>query len=235
MHRRLLTLALALVALPLLSTPAFANNRPATVFITHGIPGANGFPVDISVSGPGGIQACLPNVKFTNVAGPFWVPAGTYTIAIRPANRQACSAAPALGPLDIPFEAGEDAAIVAHLNASGGATAGKFAVDLRPAGFGKARLNVFHLAAAPAVDINVSRGGQTKLALTDVENGDSAAAGLRAGAYEVTIAPAGSPTPVFGPVNLRLRPFVAYLVFAVGSLSDGSFTLATGQTWVQPR
>ena len=102
-------------------------------------------------------------------------------------------------------------------------------VDRKPGG------GVFHLAAAPAVDINVSRGGQTKLALTDVENGDSAAAGLRAGAYEVTIAPAGNPTPVFGPVNLRLRPFVAYLVFTTGSLTDGSFTLVTGQTWVQPR
>ncbi len=235
MKKRFLTVALALVALPLLATPALANYRPATLFITHGIPGANGFPVDISVSGPGGIRACLPGVTFATVAGPWHVPAGTYTIAIRPANRDACSEAPVLGPVGIPLERGEDAAIVAHLTAEGQATAGKYNVDLRPAGFGKARVNVFHLAAAPAVDITVKRGNRTALELTDVENGDSAAAGLRPGSYEVAIAPAGDPTPVFGPVNLRLRPFVAYLVFAIGSLADGSFTLATGQTWVQPR
>lgn len=35
--------------------------------------------------------------------------------------------------------------------------------------------------------------------------------------------------------TLRLRPFVAYVVFAIGSLADGSFTLATGQTLVQIR
>jgi hypothetical protein len=226
----------ALVTLSLLvPTTALANHRPATVFVTHGIPGANGFPVDISVSGPGGIRACLPAVTFTTVAGPWSVPPGTYTVAISPANRRACSAAPVLGPVDIPFEAGEDAAIVAHLTAAGQPTAGKYAVDLRPAGFGKARVNVFHLAAAPAVDISVTRGDRTALELTDVENGDSAAAGFRPGAYEVSIAPAGDPTPVFGPVSLRLRPFVAYLVFAIGSLGDGSFTLATGQTWVRWR
>lgn len=235
MMYRSFALALVLVALPSLAAPALANNRPATVFITHGIPGANGFPVDISVSGPGGIRACLPAVKFATVAGPWHVPAGTYTFAIRPANRRACSADPVLGPLPVPFEAGEDAAVVAHLTADGQPTAGKFEVNLRPAGFGKARVNVFHLAAAPAVDIVVTRGDRTALELTDVENGDSAAAGLRPGSYEVAIAPAGDPTPVFGPVDLRLRPFVAYLVFAIGSLTDGSFTLATGQTWVQPR
>jgi hypothetical protein len=235
MRHRSAVLALSIVVVSLLASPAFANHRPATVFVTHGIPGANGFPVDISVAGPGGTRACLSAVTFATVAGPWYVPAGTYTIAIRPASRRACSADPVLGPLDVPLEAGEDAAIVAHLTADGAPTAGKYAVDLRPAGFGKARVNVYHLAAAPAVDIAVTRGDRTALELADVENGDSAAAGFRPGAYGVTIAPAGSPNPVFGPVNVRFRPFVAYLVFAIGSLADGSFTLASGQTWVRPR
>lgn len=233
--RQLRHALLAVVALVVIAASAEASGRPATVFITHGIPGANGFPVDISITGPGGIRACLPAVRFTTVAGPWWVPAGTYRIAIGPANQTPCSASPVLGPLDVPLEPGEDAAIVAHLTASGQPTAGKFEVNLRPAGNGKARVNVFHLAAAPAVDITVARGNRTALTLSDVENGDAAAAGLRAGEYSVSIAPAGSPAAVFGPVDLRLRPFRAYLVFAIGSLSGGSFTLATGQTWVQPR
>lgn len=236
MRRSVLMVTMLLVLTSGALEPAWANGwRPATVFITHGIPGTGGFPVDISVQGPYGIRSCLAGVTFSTVAGPFFAPAGTYSLAIRPANARPCSAAPALGPLELSFEAGEDAAVVAYLTATGQPTAAKFDVDLSPAGGGKARVNVFHTAAAPAVDIALTRGRRTALALADVENGDSAAAGLRPGAYNVSIAPAGSSTPVFGPAEVAFRPFVAYLVFAIGSLSDGSFTLATGQTWVQPR
>jgi len=233
-----IALLLAAGLLAALSSTAEASNRPATLFITHGIPGANGFPVDIKVVVPGGGVACLPKVTYATVAGPWNVPAGTYTVSIGAHVPGApCSAAPVLGPLPVPLGAGEDAAIVAHLTADGQATAGKYGLDLRPAGFGKARVNVLHLAAAPEVDITVARPGAThpSLSLTEVANGDSAAAGLRAGRYDVSIAPAGVPTPVFGPAPLRVRPFMAYVVFAIGSLSDGSFTLATGQSWVQPR
>jgi hypothetical protein len=233
---RALALTLALVALPWLAAPASASGRQhATIFITHGIPGDNGFPVDISVQGPGGIRACLPGVTFKTVAGPFYVPAGTYRVAIGPASPTACGAAPVLGPVDIPYAAGEDAAIVAHLTASGSPTAGKYAVDLSPAGVGKGRVNVFHLAAAPEVDITVARGGATKLQLTEVANGDFADAGLRAGAYAVSFTPAGLEAPVFGPFHLRVRPFMATLAFAVGSLADDSFTVVTAFAPVQYR
>lgn len=236
MRYRSLTLALAIVALPWLSTPASASGRQhATIFITHGIPGANGFPVDILVQGPGGIRACLPGVTFKTVAGPFYVPAGTYRVAIGPAAPTACSAAPVLGPADIPYAAGEDAAIVAHLTAGGTPTAGKYPVDLSPAGLGKGRVNVFHLAAAPEVDIDVARGGESKLRLAEVANGDYADAGLRAGAYGVTFTPAGLSSPVFGPFAIRVRPFMATLAFAIGSLGDGSFTVVTGFAPVQFR
>lgn len=233
-----ISLLLAGALLAAVSSVAEASHRPATVFITHGIPGANGFPVDIRIALPGGGAACLPNVTFATVAGPWQVPAGTYTISIGAhVPARPCSASPVLGPLPVPLEAGEDAAIVAHLTANGQPTAGKYGLDLRPAGWGKARVNVLHLAGAPEVDITVARPGASHpaLSLGDVANGDAAAAGLRAGSYEVSIAPAGVPTPVFGPAPLRVRPFMAYVVFAIGSLSGGSFTLATGQTWVQPR
>lgn len=233
-----MTLLVAGALLALASPSAEASNRPATVFITHGIPGANGFPVDIKIGLPNGGSACLPNVTYTTVAGPWHIPAGTYTISIGVhAPGKPCSAAPVLGPLPVPLGSGEDAAIVAHLTADGQPTAGKYGLDLRPAGLGKARVNVLHLAAAPEVDITVARPGAAHpaLSLGDVANGDSAAAGLRAGGYTVSIAPAGVPAPVFGPAPLRVRPFMAYVVFAVGAIADGSFTLATGQTWVQPR
>jgi hypothetical protein len=35
--------------------------------------------------------------------------------------------------------------------------------------------------------------------------------------------------PVFGPVTVELSPYAAYLVFAVGSVDTGSFTLLLEQ------
>jgi hypothetical protein len=227
MRYRSFALALALVALPGLTAQAAAQQH-ATIFITHGIPGDNGFPVDIAVQGPGGMRACLPGVTFKTVAGPFYAPAGTYRVAIGPAAPTPCSAPPVLGPADIPYAPGEDAAIVAHLTEAGTATAGKYAVDLSAAGPGRGRVNVFHLAAAPEVDLTVARGGDVKLQLTEVANGAFADATFRPGAYGVSFTPAGLPAPVFGPFQFRVRPFAATLAFAVGSLSDGTFTVITG-------
>jgi hypothetical protein len=48
---------------------------------------------------------------------------------------------------------------------------------------------------------------------------------VRPGEWWVSIAPAGTGMPVFGPAAVELMPFTAYLVYAVGSVDTGSFTL----------
>jgi hypothetical protein len=216
---------LALVGALLGSSATDAAAQPASVFVVHGIPGADGFPVDISVNG-----ACaFTGVRFTQVLGPVALPAGDYTIAISPSDGR-CTNAPALGPVVIPFAAGETAAVAAHLTAGGSPTAGKYAVDLTSAGPGSARVNVFHLAAAPTVDLVVARafrrGNAPETQVTGIANAAGLSTPLRAGQWDVALLPTGGSTPAFGPVNVQVLPKTAYLVFAVGSLADGTFTLA---------
>jgi len=221
--------ALLVAAGLLVGSSSIAAAQPASVFVAHGIPGADGFPVDISVTGPG-VDVCLPDVRFTQVLGPVALPAGAYSIAIY-GGGSACTGGIALGPLALTFAAGETAAVAAHLTAGGAPTAGKYPVDLSPAGAGAARVNVFHLAAAPEVDLVVARaygrGNSPETKVTGIPNGANLSTPLRAGNWDVALLPAGGSTPAFGPVNVRVLPRTAYVVFAVGSLADGSFTLAS--------
>lgn len=199
-----------------------AAAQTATVAVVHGIPGAGGFPVDISVNG-----ACaFTDVRFTGVIGPVALPAGSYEIAIYPSTGS-CSGTPALGPATIPLAANTTTAIVAHLTAAGAPTVAVAEVDVRRGGPGFARVNVFHLAAAPAVDIELARAwGRSPLTaeIPNVANGQDASTTLRAGNYDVAIVPAGGSTPV-AVFPAQVLPNRAYGVFAVGSLGGGSFTL----------
>lgn len=226
MHRFLSAAALA--AAFLFSSSVAASAQPATVFVTHGIPGANGFPVDIRVAG-NGVNTCVPQVTFTQILGPVALPAGAYSVAVY-AGGSGCAGDPALGPLTLTFGAGETAAVVAHLTAGGAPTAGKYPVDLSSAGPGAARVNVFHTAAAPEVDLvlarNFGRGQSPETRVNGIINGANLSTPVRAGNWDVALLPTGGNTPAFGPVNVQVRPRTAYLVFAVGSLTDGSFTLA---------
>jgi hypothetical protein len=61
--------------------------------------------------------------------------------------------------------------------------------------------------------------------VSDFINGEQVKAQVRPGEWQLAIAPNGSPDPVFGPVTIELQPFYTYLVYAVGSVSDGTFTL----------
>lgn len=242
MVTRVLATALAvLTTLALSSGPALAAvQRPATVFIVHGVPGEHDTPIDLLVRGPFGLQGCLPRLTFSQIVGPFWVPPADYTVAIsRHTPGQPCSGPPLFGPRPLSLEHGEDTALALYLTVDGQPTLGKFDVNLRPGGPDRARVNVFHLAAAPEIDILVSRGPFDRctpfLTIPEVGNGDFGSVSLRPGDYNIMITPAGEPAPIVGPVEVTLRPDVAYLVFAVGSRATESLTLLRTHTPVQPR
>ncbi|MFZ1946840.1 MAG: DUF4397 domain-containing protein [bacterium] len=169
----------------------------------------------------------LQGFDFGDIAGPLSLPEGTYNIKVRPANAMTpCSETPVID-VNVPFVAGENVTIVAHLDAMGNPTASKFDNDFSPTGRGKARLIVHHTAYAPMVDIKVSRDGEKAPALMieDFSNGDQTAAETRPGEWYVSIMPAGSTSPVFGPVLVELKPFTAYRIYAVGDVGGGTFTL----------
>jgi hypothetical protein len=133
-----------------------------------------------------------------------------------------------IGPATIPLAAGESASIVAHLTEGGELTASKFTNNTSRIRPNNARVIVHHTAAAPAVDICVvPRNGQPKLTIEGASNGDQASADVRRGRYYVDIAPAGSDQVVFGPAYVTFERKTITLVYAVGSLTNGTFTLLT--------
>jgi hypothetical protein len=191
----------------------------ANVYVIHGIPGADGFPVDVSVNG-----ACaLPGFTFGTRAGPLPLPAGTYTIAVHAPSDGFCGGAAAIGPVDLAFADGDNKTIIAHLTEAGDPTASVFDNDFSPTGRGSARIIGHHTAAAPMVDVVVARnyfGGGPRIEVPGFANGDQIATEVRPGDWQVTLELGG--TPVYGPTSLTLNPFTAYSVYAVG-VFPGSF------------
>ena len=217
----LLLSAVVAVALALVAGPAAAGTKAsttggssATATIVHGIPGLK---VDVYVINNFQRQR-LDDVEFTAVAALKLRPGFAY-IAILPADDSKFSK-----PLYQKFlwlKGGENLSIAAHLNAAG--TAPVFSVfnnDVSNPGGGKARVIVRHLAAAPAVDI-LAGGSPVIKSLT---NPKESALVVPSGTYPIAVAPAGSLVPVFGPANLPFASGTTTIVYAVGSLSGGTFT-----------
>lgn len=216
-------LAFLTMALLTLTAPLFAQTGNATVYVVHGIPGedvgaARALPVDVSVNG----TCALKNFQFGDIAGPVNLPAGTVTVKISLASASnPCGGPTAIGPAGIQLKAGENASIVACLTSDGKPTAKKFTNDVSKAAGGRAKVAVHHTAFAPRVDVTVS----PKITINAFRNGEKYVFEADAGAAQVSIAPAGSDTPVFGPISLTLTKGTGYLVYAVGSVANNTFTL----------
>lgn len=217
----------------LVTTLEDAAPATATAFVVHGIPGVDlgldpALPVDVSVNG-----ACaLPGFTFGEIVGPLDLPAGNYNIAIGLANESTpCSEDPVIEANGLQLEAGENYSIVAHLSEAGAPTATAFKNDT----WGNkyfAGVNVFHTAAAPRVDVKLQRSDLHfwKRFLRDIGNGEAASTSVARGSWDASIRPAGSHDTVFGPATLDLDGNTIYLVYAVGSLGSGSFTVLIATT-----
>lgn len=219
----------------------------ALFHVVHGIPGEDAedalglksgdldpsLPVDVSFSG----LCLLKGFTFSQIKGPFLVPAGKYKVAVSPANSmKPCSEKPVIGPAEIPLKAGANVSIVAHLTEPDrktdafGLTASLFTNDVsRTDDYFQGRVIAQHTAAAPTVDIELDRIDRDAepVLIEKVSNGDQVDTDLIAGKYNALIFPAGAKEAVFGPVEVKLRPRKALVVYAVGSLRNDTFTLLT--------
>ena len=203
----------------------------AEVFVVHGIPGQDlnapaALPVDVSVNG-----ACaLTNFQYGQIVGALHFQPGTYNIAIHLANPSSpCGNAAAIGPVAVPFYAGENSTIIAHLNASGAPTASKFVNNVTKTAANRNRVTVHHTAAAPAVDAYVSTSFGNPLATaglaTGVVNGETATLPAPPAAVQFALTPAGTTAAAYGPVVLRLDASKAYLLYVVGSVARGTLNV----------
>ena len=213
--RKTLTVGIAAGALIALAgiTPAVADNHTAQLSVFHGVPGLT---VDVYVNG----DLTLDNFEPGDLAGPLDLPAGTYSVAITTADA-ADASSPAIGPVDLPLEAGKNYTAVAHLTPAGEPTATLFTNDISTLGAGDGRLTVRHVAAAPAVD--VLAGGSP--VIENLSNPAESLLTLPAGVVSASVAATGTTAPVIGPADVNVAEGVNTIVYAWGSLEDANLAL----------
>lgn len=209
---RALLMALAGLVLAVATVGVAAGQAgTATVTVVHGIPG---LPVDVYVND----QRTLTNFQPGTVTDPLHLAPGTYRLAVRPAGADPASQ-PVLAA-SATLNTGDNVSIAAHLTQAGDPTLTIFPNDVSPIPAGQGRVVVRHTAAAPAVDVLVN--GQP--AIRGLANPNEATALLAASTYQVAVAPAGTTSPVIGPVSLPVREGTVTIVYATGSLAKGDLT-----------
>lgn len=197
------------------AVPAQADEHQASLSILHGVPDLT---VDVWVNG----ERTLDDFASGELAGPLDLDPGTYTVAITAADAEDDSE-PAIGPVDLPLEAGVSYTAAAHLGEDGTPTATLFTNDTSATAAGQGRLTVRHVAAAPAVD--VLAGGEA--VVSGLANPDEASLDLDATTVSASVAAAGTTDPVIGPADVPVQDGVATIVYAWGSLEDNNLALAT--------
>lgn len=213
--------ALSLAAAMAFATPAQAggwhhhDDDPAKLSVLHGVPGLT---VDVWVDG----NLTLDDFTPGTLAGPLELAAGDYEIAITASDATSADN-PVIGPVTVDLDEGNDYTAVAHLDADGAATATLFTNDTKaPRNDKKGKLTVRHVAAAPAVD--VLAGGSA--VIEGLSNPDEATLKLRAGTISASVAAAGTADPVIGPADVTVEGGKNTIVYAWGSLADGTLAVA---------
>jgi hypothetical protein len=211
----------ALVAIvAVLSGSVVTASAVATIYVVHGIPDA---VVDVALDG----ECVLEGAMFADQAGPMDIPAGIHEVTVTAADPMNPCGGEVL--LDVPFQLmdGENVTAVAFLDAMCMPTAAKFENHLEPTDPGKARIVLHHTVCAPPIDISISRDMDAPFdpIIQGMANGDQVLDQVRPGEWYVSIAEAGSGMPAVGPTLVRVKPFMTYRVYAIGSLLDGSATV----------
>ena len=193
---------------------AQAMPAKAEVTVVHGIPKT---PVTVYANSRVLIKDFVLGTTASVALNP-----GKYALANRPYG--ALPTSQAILAATVSVTAGENATVVAHLTAAGKPTLNVFANPTTPVPAGDARVIVRHVAAAPAVDVYA---GSTKL-ITNLANPmSSTPANVKAGTYAISVYPTGMKTkPVIGPASLTFAAGKTYIVYAIGSLTGKTLTVA---------
>jgi hypothetical protein len=149
------------------------------------------------------------------------LPAGSHQIAVRKAGDPAAATPVLSGEATVP--AGGNVSLVAHLSATGTTLLTAFGNDPRGIPAGQARLIVRHVAAAPAID--VLSGGRTLIG--GLTNPEEKAVTVPAGTITVAVGIAGMIGTMLGPETLSLPAGSVTVLYATGSVVDGTMRLIT--------
>ena len=208
-----LAITAGVVAPLLVNTAANASTSTAEVTVVHGIPKT---PVDVYLDG----KLALNDFVFGTVTKPIALAPGSYSVAIRP-HAASSTSAPILSTT-VKVTAGENAAIVANLTATGSPTLNVFGDPTSSLPMGDARVIVRHLADAPGVDVYA---GNTKVA-SDLTNPLKATLVIPAGKVTVRVDVTGTTTTVIGPASFDFKAGTTTVIYAIGSATGKTLTVA---------
>jgi len=216
-----------------------AQDAPVSVYAVHGIPqslfdvlGPPTTEVDVYAvpSGTGGLDTATPfSFSFGETRGPLEVPAGAYDVFVYPTGAiPAADGSDATLDLTTPsLPAGATAVIVAQLNEAGdGAQLTPFVLDTTPTAAGSARVQAFHTAAAPTVNVELTDGTvlfpALQNAVTSYADATADPIEVPADTYPLQVAtPDGGVVVPLGDFDLSAGQ--AYFVFAIGSVAGQTF------------
>ena len=201
-------------ALVLLATPASADNHTATVSVLHAVPD---LPVDVYANG----ERLIDDFQPGTLTDPLELPAGSYDLALFPADAADGSGEPLLSADGVTVPAGANATVVAHLKEDGTPALTPFVNDTAAVPAGQARVTVRHTAAAPAVDV---RAGGSPV-ISGLTNPNEQSLTVPAGTVSADVVLAGTTTVAIGPADLTLAEGSSTIVYAWGS-QDAGFELA---------
>jgi hypothetical protein len=236
---RSLLKTLLLMSLFAMPVTGFAQSDPlrANVYVGHAINGEDlglglpeSLPVDIVVNG-----GCFAQgIEFRTFAGPIELDAGAYDIEVRVDNGTDC-----MGPLavagTINISVAENATILAYLNEPGSPSLTKFTNDVRSSNGDDARLTVRHTASAQPVIVQLDKSSDRRwyrkvpVANWRIDNPDERTADLPAMTYSARISDNTAGfffgRTLVGPAPITLDANSAKIIYAVGSIKNGTFEL----------
>jgi hypothetical protein len=213
----------ALVAAGGLLAATPANAADATVSVLNGIPadalGGAAATVDVYANGNKIIDDFTPGKLET-----LTVPGGSYDLVVA-AGDSTDASTPILEASGVEVPAGANATVTANLNEAGDAGAlSVFVNDTATIAAGEGRVTVRHIAAAP--EVTVSADGNALGNISNASGSQELKADVAAKTYAVAVAPASGGDAVFS-TDLPVTEGTNTIVYAWGSLADGSFAVAT--------
>jgi transforming growth factor-beta-induced protein len=176
--------------------------------------------VDVYVNGE---LSAVAGLEFPTVTDWIELPAGSYNLAVAPADTSIDSAA--IGPADFDLPAGAWITVAAVGSLTDGTLKPAILVENFMPTAGNARVSVFHaIEDAPAVDV-LAGGNRVVPALafpgTQGNNDGFYTLDVPAGSYDLQVVPAGSTSPVVLDLpGTELAADTNYFVAAVGSLAE---------------